>query len=623
MGISWRSVTVSLALVLTAATSAQAQASGNLREQLVELQKRIDDGTTRDCPDIVKLRNALPKTPPRTDVYYDLYASMKARANQWIARYCGGGGPPCQAPAPPEWAVYKNLLERVMKRRSDCAMASDAAESSRLGCDDLDVLEKELVRQAVAQIRLRPETSPKAKEVLDGLGGVFGPNMSPAEVIMVLRLCLKHGDVCKLPPEKMGELIKMAFRFKDQPALFTEVINFVNELGKQTPSEDQVNHLLKATLRMAREARGDFDGVVSRALLQLTLQDPKKTDALRVLLGEIERRYKGQAGRDAKAAVDSLVSTAPSEVTVLKALDWLDPIVWDQVTLDAQAQRAVSAGEVPTIGANRILVFYGSGQQDAACTPGANYVKKFIKTLNHRYGPNSGFQPEIRLASLDEYKRLETAARGFLDTGNAEAFCPTTGEAPYPELCKRRFPGIFFLKFTPGTNGTAVGGRYWLNVGTAVGEGTIKPGVVANDCTEAAREEGQGFTDAVQAARNNPLVFQPPPVGDPPLPPARPSAWSSLVFAGAPFIADKRATVASAVIPSVLDGALLIGAGVSGELAIQYRNDANGQPGSLDPANRALVVSASLLGGLLVTRVVFGLIYGNWETAWTKKGFQP
>jgi hypothetical protein len=63
-----------------------------------------------------------------------------------------------------------------------------------------------------------------------------------------------------------------------------------------------------------------------------------------------------------------------------------------------------------------------------------------------------------------------------------------------------------------------------------------------------------------------------PPPPSPRPPPVTSSGWYALAFAGAPYIQDSRATPASKIIPSVVDAGLLIGAGVSFALAVDYRN---------------------------------------------------
>ena len=98
--------------------------------------------------------------------------------------------------------------------------------------------------------------------------------------------------------------------------------------------------------------------------------------------------------------------------------------------------------------------------------------------------------------------------------------------------------------------------------------------------------------------------------------PSKPSPWLAAAFAGAPFLADPRATATAKVVPTVLDGALMAGAITSAALAVKYRNDySSGRLGSVGPANGALTAGAAFLGGIVLTRLASGAVY-----AWTGWG---
>jgi hypothetical protein len=97
------------------------------------------------------------------------------------------------------------------------------------------------------------------------------------------------------------------------------------------------------------------------------------------------------------------------------------------------------------------------------------------------------------------------------------------------------------------------------------------------------------------------------------------SGWFALAFAGAPYLADSRATTWSKIVPSALDGALMLGAGISFGVAVQLRNDAADQPNgtSVHPATIALNTGVVLTAVLLGTRIASGV--GYWKTTFWQK----
>jgi len=105
--------------------------------------------------------------------------------------------------------------------------------------------------------------------------------------------------------------------------------------------------------------------------------------------------------------------------------------------------------------------------------------------------------------------------------------------------------------------------------------------------------------------RRQPRLCPPPP----PPPVTTSSGWYALGFAGAPYLQDSRASLWSKIVPSVLDAALLIGAGVSFGLAVDYRNQHAAGQASLRPATRALNLGIGFAIGWGATRVVSGVGY--------------
>jgi hypothetical protein len=93
------------------------------------------------------------------------------------------------------------------------------------------------------------------------------------------------------------------------------------------------------------------------------------------------------------------------------------------------------------------------------------------------------------------------------------------------------------------------------------------------------------------------------------------TGWFALAFAGAPYLADSRATTWGKIIPSALDGALMLGAGISFGVAVQLRNDAADEPNgtSVHPATIALNTGIVLTAVLLGTRIASGIGYETTE----------
>lgn len=182
--------------------------------------------------------------------------------------------------------------------------------------------------------------------------------------------------------------------------------------------------------------------------------------------------------------------------------------------------------------------------------------------------------------------------------------------------CNQPRPGAFLLEWSRNGDGIVVEGEGW-------GRGDreecprhakLLPARLSLDKPELAG--AAGLAAGLKAMRE--LIPGPPPTeperkNGPPPPPRLPSssAWYAAGFAGAPFLADRNASTASKVIPSALDGALLAAAAASAVLAIKYHNDfAAGRSSSLSTANGFLAASLACAGGVVLTRVASGLIYG-------------
>jgi hypothetical protein len=92
------------------------------------------------------------------------------------------------------------------------------------------------------------------------------------------------------------------------------------------------------------------------------------------------------------------------------------------------------------------------------------------------------------------------------------------------------------------------------------------------------------------------------------------SPWTSALFAGTPFIVDRRADKLRTLIPSALDVGFTIAAGVYLGYAVHNRNRyASGDYNSARPANQALGRSAIMLGGVALTRIATGIYYWAWS----------
>ena len=93
------------------------------------------------------------------------------------------------------------------------------------------------------------------------------------------------------------------------------------------------------------------------------------------------------------------------------------------------------------------------------------------------------------------------------------------------------------------------------------------------------------------------------------------SRWTAVAFSGIPYLLDTRKPRWSKITPSVLDGAFMVGAGVSLGLAVKFRNDFNlGEQPTLQPYNVSLGFALAAASSLLLTRILSIALYKTKET---------
>jgi hypothetical protein len=533
-------------------------------------------------------------------------------------------------------ADYQEQLAELEQRRAECKNLAD--------CPDLVPREIEVGRCAANLVCRLPKDSSESEKVKKTLGVAFGSDLSAhALVNLVKSRALSEDELSTL-----FDLILAA-----DSDLAAKAKRLLNRLNNEQLSDDQATDLLDEVLRLHAKHGAATVDVLRRAEVVNSLRDPKKRKVLGRVLDIIQERYP-QMGANAQRVRSDIEKSAMSERLTeeefaVRFFASVDPVVLEQINKEVRltnaqlrkldTQTGYSMAQSPVLAA-----FGGSAAPaNATCLAGREFVQKFVESLHYRGGPSSGLLPPVEVTDTEALKtqipEILRAARTD-DASVCAAYklaCKTDGPAaactdamtPYAGLCSPPFPGVFLLELSSRDDGWMIATGVWWERMAAGGFTTGPIATIRFHGCDKVDEDTAAFQTASSLVRQVSLFKKGPCVGAGQAclggsgsKPAKSSGWYAAAFSGIPYMLDAKATSTSRLVPSILDGVFLVGTATFAGLSLKYRDDySNGRVNTLDAANNTLTLSYAFAGGLLLTRILSGVLYETAPSAWQKAEF--
>ncbi len=516
----------------------------------------------------------------------------------------------CLKPAPPGTTppptpkqtfddVYSKLVDDVRQKRTECG--------SNASCPAAKIREEELARLTVHLARTLPE------QELGRLRSAFQTIVIVVPVKPSIDQMIEQLGQASLAEEQASRLFEILATSKNEATLLHKVSDLLRKRRELDPLVLQT--LLDALCGKSTCTKESIDQLLR---IHVQLSNPQQRKTLERMLHILEKDFPGLKA-SARATLDQMHRNDPGAAKAITSLfSAVGPFVMLSIQLQADHNIRIALAPQSIRFIPMSIVRDSDLTSDSTCKPDEQFWNTYIQFLHFSFGGNRAFRlPVVRTAAdHDEHdhlvERFGQLSMAVLE-GRPLEDLPCSEN---PDVCQLPLPGTVLLSMRPSDAGKiAIQGSCWVDstgehrpAKMSLFEATVPTGCGALD---EDQRRAQAARLAVEASGHCSL-FKPVegPDAAASSPPTTSSGWYALAFAGTPYLHDSRASTWSKIVPSVLDGALLLGAGVSFGLAIKYRNDYNaGRSSSLDPSARAFNTGVGLSIGLGVTRITSGILY--------------
>lgn len=628
-------------LQAAAAPKATSPAPG---EKACAKEQKLADDPKAGCEALKQARQAA-----RRQTFSPLCAGVENHLAGRIAYQCDLDArketqtfPPEQPPACPDFDRALETLETCEARQASCDLPSDrgalkaAAERClrrnpprpietevvfevlRAGldecleerCREVNELRAELARASVAHLRVVGPFSSKGMRIQRALIALGSTN----ELIALLE---ERG----LDDRQARKLIQIALtggRARDALGEIADRLAGLNE----APSTE-ILQIFDQAIRLDEQNKGDPDKLRLRLQLAEVLGDETARNQLVNAAKAISKEHPDLREMAARALQELTKDrSAMNRDVVISFLAALSPLVISQYQVLADRALVYPGSERDAdrdVGMFPIFFIRdATPESSTTCDTERQLLRHFGRLIHFNFGPKSGVSPPMEVTSREGVEEREVPERlRDLLSGEHVNFDRVRRSWPCSArrgLCSWPVEGAYLFRFRQEPHGKlGVSARWWaratLPTSEKVDEGELKLDQRVVPCDELSIAQAasalalKASTEVATLKQSPPpAIFQSRRTGSP---------WSAALFAGAPFLLDDRASTASRVIPSALDGMFLVGAGGCAALAVKLRNDyahSTRATKSLAPANHAADAAIGLAAGLILTRITSGLV---------------